>query len=786
MRKFGILSIVFCSFVLCYPVRMAGFQGVTCGKGIDITPKPQSMVVGEGFFELNDETVLVAEDISTVKVAEYFSGIIRTSTGYELEITDSQQRKNYISLVLGPNIPVNEEGYSLVSGKKGVRIEASSSAGLFYGMQTLLQLLPAGIESPVLVEDAEWRVPAVSITDEPEFGYRGLHLDVCRHFADVDFIKKQLDAMAMFKINRFHWHLTDDQGWRIEIKKYPELTETGSVRIEGESNEYGPYYYTHEEIREVVAYAKERFIEVIPEIELPGHAVAAIAAYPYLSCTGAPVPVRNIWGISEDVFCAGNDAVFEFLEDVFDEVVPLFDSEYIHIGGDECPKANWEQCPKCQERIAELGLVSDGEFTAEQKLQSYFISRIEKILNTYGKKIIGWDEILQGGIAGSATVMSWRGEEGGILAANAGHDVIMTPGEFLYLDKYQGSSKILPVTIGGFLPLKKVYEYDPVPHDIAPGRRHHVLGAQANMWNEYNYCMADMEYDIYPRIIALAELTWTGRAGKDYEDFLRRLDNQLVRLDFHDIGYYIPLPEQKDYPSCNNVVFTDSVSLAFETTWPVARIVYSLDGGEPGLYSPVYDRELVFKDDAVLKIRSVLASGAMSPVRTISIRKESMLPAILEDSVVSKGIRAEYYFGYFMSCLDLAGRIPDETETVRSPQKSKYQIPDNGLTEASFKSTILDGYLRIPEDGVYYFSTDCELWIDGIYLVSNEKDNHGNARKFSRSDNAVALEKGVHSFRLIRLGANFGGTPSQCMNMNISVRKSDDYDFRLLVDEDFL
>ncbi len=753
--------------------------------GINITPRPNSMVLEEGNFVISEKTAFVISDASLEPVAEYFADKFRLSAGLEMKIIAGKQNNDCISLKIDNSLDVNDEGYVLKADRNSVKIAARTPRGVFYGMQTLMQLLPAEIESPFLVEGVEWRIPAVTVKDEPAFGYRGLHLDVCRHFADVEFIKKQLDVLAMFKINVFHWHLTDDQGWRVEIKKYPELTRAGATRIDGELTQYGPFYYTQEQIKEVVAYAKERFIEVIPEIELPGHAVAAVAAYPYLSCTGRSIPVRNLWGVSDDVFCAGNEEVFAFLEDVFEEIIPLFESEYIHIGGDECLKNKWEQCEKCQARIRELGLADDEASTAEQKLQSYFVERIEAFLLKHGKKIIGWDEILEGGISESATVMSWRGEAGGISAANKGHDIIMTPVESLYLDKFQGSPKIQPVTIGGYLPLERVYEYDPVPESIAPERRHHVLGAQGNMWNEYNYCESDMEYDIYPRIIALAELTWTEKDGKDYDDFLRRLDNQRVRLDMHDINYYIPLPEQKDGPSCNNVVFTDSVVLKFTTTEPVARIVWSDEGRAPGLYSKEYRDSLVFTEDAVLKIRSVLPSGVMGPVRTIDIRKEALSPAVPESDVTVNGIKAEYYNGYCLTYLDLAGRTPDETEIVDIPFNSGYQLPENGLEPDMFKSTVLTGYIRIPEDGVYYFSTDSELWIDGRYLISNERDNYGKARKFSRFDNGMALAKGLHPFRMVRLGATFGGTPTQCLNMYLNMRKSDSPDFRTLKAEDF-
>ncbi|MDR3058614.1 MAG: family 20 glycosylhydrolase [Prevotella sp.] len=749
-------------------------------EGINITPLPLELIQKEDTFKLAKSIVFVANDAETEKVAAYFAAKIKGSTGYDLNIEKTKPAIDYINLALAADVPVNEEGYLLDVTDKGIDIQAKTAHGLFYGMQTVMQLLPAEIESPVLVKNIAWKMPAVTIKDEPRFKYRGLHLDVCRHFVDVDFIKKQLDVLAMFKINTFHWHLTEDQAWRIEIKKYPKLTEIGATRIEGEGNEYGPYFYTQDQIKEVVAYAKERFIEVIPEVELPGHGVAAISAYPELSCTGKQIDVRNFWGVANDVYCAGNDSVFQFLENVIAEVIPLFESEYFHIGGDECPKDRWKVCPKCQARIKELGLKADKDHSAEEKLQSYFVQRIEKFLLKHNKKMIGWDEILEGGLAPTATVMSWQGEEGGIAAANMGHDVIMTPGAWMYIDKYQGDYKIHPVTIGGLLTLEKVYNYEPVPEKIAEDKRHHILGAQANMWNEYNYDGEYMEQDIYPRIIALAELDWTPKEKKNYKDFERRIDNQRVRLDMHKINYYIPLPEQKGAPSCDFVAFTDQTTLEFKTTEPV-KMVYTTDGTEPTLTSEAYSNPLTFTKNTTLKIRSVMLSDKMSPVRTITIEKQSYAPAVEKEKDAKPGLKAEYYKGYTLTVAELEGKTPTETEYIAAPQDSKYRVKNYTEPYADdFYSTVLTGYINLNEDAVYYFATDFELWIDGKLLISNEKDNHNTARRFSRSDKSTALAKGPHSFKLIRLGAIFGGWPTQWENIYVGIRKADQAEFSYL------
>ncbi|MDD3357763.1 MAG: beta-N-acetylhexosaminidase, partial [Parabacteroides sp.] len=384
-------------------------------QGINVIPKPVSLVQNEGNFKLDKNTTFSAPGAEAKTIAEFFAAKMKSSTSYTLAVSDKEASSNAITLLIDGSLDVNEEGYTLEATNKLVTIKAKTAKGLFYGMQTLMQLLPAEIESAAEVKGIAWTLPCVTVKDQPRFAYRGIMLDPCRHFIPVENIKKQLDVLALFKINSFHWHLTEDQGWRIEIKKYPKLTEIGSKRIDGEGTEYSGFY-TQEQIKEVVAYAAARFINVIPEIELPGHALAAISAYPELSCTGEQLTPRIIWGVEEDVYCAGKEETFKFLEDVIAEVAPLFPGEYFHIGGDECPKTRWEKCPLCQKRMRENKLKD------EHQLQSYFVQRMEKVLEKYGKKMIGWDEILEGGLAPSATVMSWRGEEGGIAAASMDHD----------------------------------------------------------------------------------------------------------------------------------------------------------------------------------------------------------------------------------------------------------------------------------------------------------------------------------------------------------------------------
>ena len=593
------LLATFCAgMALCFLASCAEPQGEvkSYNQGINIIPTPQSLVQHDGFFRLGSNTAIAAASPEAKTVAEFFAAKMRTATGLNIQVAE----KGNIQLSVDPSLDVaNDEGYTLDVTKDGAVVVAKTAQGLFYGMQSFLQLLPAEIESPSKVNGIAWQAPAVSIKDAPRFGYRGIMLDPCRHFMPVENVKKYLDVLSLFKMNRMHWHLTDDQGWRIEIKKYPKLTEIASKRIDGEGTEHSGYY-TQEEIKEIVKYAADRFITVVPELELPGHEMAAIAAYPNLSCKGEQGTPRVIWGVEDIVMCPGKEDMFTFLQDVIDEMVPLFPSEYFHIGGDECPKISWKNCPLCQKRIKEEGLKADSKHSAEERLQSYVIQRMEKYLATKGKKIIGWDEILEGGLAPSATVMSWRGEDGGIAAALMDHTVIMTPGgNGMYLDAYQGDSKIEPVTIGGYTLLEKTYSYDPIPDTlVAMGKSNYILGVQGNTWSEYMYDEAKRDYMVFPRILAVAEIGWTNLDRKDYKDFERRIENAYVRLDGHAINYHIPQPEQPN-GSCNFVAFTDKASLEFKTTRPI-KMVYTLDGSEPTPASTAYTAPIEITETTTL------------------------------------------------------------------------------------------------------------------------------------------------------------------------------------------
>lgn len=514
-----------------------------------ITPKPLELQQKQGQFVLNSKTVIncLGHDSTLAEIADYLQDKLEFATGHRLnQTTASSIKSNTIHLTVDPALQTRDEGHILEITPKYVMITGKSPQALFHGIQSLLQLFPAEITRPAALNgEIFWNLPAVSVTDAPRFQYRGMHLDVARNFFDVDFIKKYIDYLAMYKMNTLHWHLTEDQGWRIEIKKYPKLTEIGAKRaaspLYGNRNQldgkpHGPYFYTQEEVREIVKYAADRYITIIPEIELPGHAQAALASYPQLGCTGGPYEVWSRWGISPEVFCAGKETTFQFLTDVLDEVCSLFPSTYIHIGGDECPKDRWNNCPHCQQRM------QDEHIKDAHHLQSYFIHRIEKHLNAKGRQIIGWDEILEGGLAPNATVMSWRGVNGGIAAANMGHDVVMTPTSHCYFDYYQGNPATEPEAIGGYLPLKKVYEFEPIPASLAKDKQHHIIGAQGNMWSEYMPTEAQCEYMLMPRMIALAEVVWSDKGQKNWVDFKVRLNDQLRRLDYMGVNYRKPSP----------------------------------------------------------------------------------------------------------------------------------------------------------------------------------------------------------------------------------------------------
>lgn len=560
--------------------------------------------------------------------AEFLASYVKAQTGIELQVQAGEGGKGGIVLQLGLAND-NPEAYQLKVDASQVVISSPSEAGVFYGIQTLRKAVD-------VAEGSNVELPAVEINDQPRFGYRGMMLDVGRHFFSMDEIKTYIDMMALHNINRFHWHLSEDQGWRIEIKKYPKLTEIGSMRKETvighNSGKYDgkPYggFYTQEQAKEIVAYAAERYITVIPEIDLPGHMQAALAAYPELGCTGGPYEVWTQWGVSDNVLCAGNDQTIQFIKDVLAEIVEIFPSEYIHVGGDECPKVKWSTCPKCQARIKALGLKSDNKHTKEERLQSYVIHEAEEFLNSKGRKMIGWDETLEGGLAPNATVMSWRGEAGGIEAAKQHHDVVMTPNTYLYFDYYQSKdTETEPMAIGGYLPIERVYSYEPMPKSLSPEEQKYIVGVQANLWTEYIPDFKQVQYMVLPRMAALSESQWCAPEKKNYEAFLQRV-SRLVNIYAKNGWNYAThiFDVMLDLKPNTETGTLDAVARTIDN----APIYYTLDGSEPTTASEKYTDVIKIDKPCTLRTVAIRPSGSSKITKDeISFSKSSMKPIIM-------------------------------------------------------------------------------------------------------------------------------------------------------------
>ena len=582
--------------------------------GINIIPKPTTLKLKPGSFEINGNTVLYVEamDQEAANTAGLFAGLMSNAGINGIKILESPKDirtiRNGIILQFTKKEERSAEGYNLSVTPERIVITAHKGSGLFYGIQSLIQLLPPEIYSGRTVTSGTvYTVPCLEITDYPRFPYRGMHLDVSRHFFPKEFVKQYIDLISMYKMNVFHWHLTDDNGWRIEIKKYPKLTGISAWRVDrendpwgeraapkpGETSTYGGFY-SQDDIREIVKYASQRYVTIIPEIEMPAHSVEVLAAYPQFSCTGGPffVPPGSYWP-NLDILCAGNDSVFTFLQDVLTEVIDLFPSRYIHIGGDEADKTNWKSCAKCQARIKAENLKDENE------LQSYFVKRIEKFILSKGRRMIGWDEILDGGIAPEATVMSWRGVEGGIAAARQGHDAIMTPGDYCYFDHYQANPASEPKAIGGFLTLKKVYSYEPVPEELNKEESKHILGAQGNVWTEFIPSVKQAEYMALPRMIALSEIDWSPKAQRDFNEFRTRLSPHLTKLGYMKVNYS-PGSFRVDI----NTRFdkkTGTVRVELSSEQPGIPLYYTLDGKDPTTKASVYKEPFTVNGSAVIK-----------------------------------------------------------------------------------------------------------------------------------------------------------------------------------------
>lgn len=586
---------------------------VTLGD-LEVIPLPNEVsLLNDGSSFVIDESTAICYPEGNEKMkrnAEFLASYIRQIATTEVRLSaDTEGGDNVIVLSLD-NTLSNNEGYELSVSQKQISLKGKTEAGVFYGIQTLHKALPVTDGTTLAA------IPCGSVKDYPRFGYRGFMVDVGRHFFSVDYLKEIIDMLALHNINYFHWHLTEDQGWRIEIKKYPKLTEIGSKRDETvigrNSGEYDgkPYggFYTQEQAKEIVAYAAERYITVIPEIDLPGHMQAALAAYPELGCTGGPYKVWTMWGVSDNVLCAGNDQTIQFIKDVLSEIIDIFPSKYIHVGGDECPKDKWKTCPKCQARIKALGIKSDSKHSKEEYLQSYVIGEAEKFLNEHGRNIIGWDEILEGGLAPNATVMSWRGEAGGIEAARQKHNVIMTPNTYLYFDYYQAKdTENEPLAIGGYLPMDRVYSYEPMPAELTPEEQKYITGVQANVWTEYMPTFAQVQYMTLPRMAALCETQWsTPDKKKDYAGFLKRtarltkiyqLKGWNYATHIFDVNVKIEPNQETGKLDVNAYTIDD------------APVYYTLDGTEPTTASLKYENGLSIDKTCVLRMAAIRPEG---------------------------------------------------------------------------------------------------------------------------------------------------------------------------------
>ena len=667
--------------------------GIVAQRNIAIIPAPAKLERHSGIFKLTSKTTIVAATTQDKIAANFFNDYLKKYYDLSLRIVTATSA-NSITLathsIVNNTSTTSNEKYILTVSEKNISIVGNGNAGTFYGIQSLIQLLPI----PTTLSTTTLNIQCLTIEDEPRFGYRGMHLDVSRHFFPIEYIKKYIDYIALHKMNTFHWHLTDDQGWRIEIKKYPKLTSVGGFRNgtivgrypgKGNTNKHYGGFYTQVEVKEIVAYAAKRYITVIPEIEMPGHASAAIAAYPQLSCfpeAATKYPprtawngdttqknVQQTWGVFDDVFCP-SEFTFNFLQDVLDEVMPLFPSNYIHIGGDECPKVSWKKSAFCQQ------LIKEKNFKDEHELQSYFIQRIEKYINSKGKQIIGWDEILEGGLAPNATVMSWRGEKGGIEAAKAKHNVIMTPSGWCYFDHSQTKNED-SVTIGNFLPLEKVYNYEPIPKDLSKEEEKYILGAQANVWAEYITNTSKVEYHIFPRMSALSEVLWSKKEQRNWQSFETRLPVQMQRYELWNANYSKAFYDIQ--ATIEPAINENGVLLSFKSSYNNAPIMYlqSLDGQYKEYSSSVLINKnqrvssIIYKENTDIEVSSLNQNFIINTAtgKTISANKQPSpsypgnggLFSIVNGLKSEKGINSTEWCGWVGSNVEITIGLRQET-----------------------------------------------------------------------------------------------------------------------------
>jgi hexosaminidase len=739
---------------------------------INVIPHPYEYDVNPLYrYYFTEESGVICRQKELLPVAELFAQNIKKSTGLELPIV--KRSKNPIFLRIDKKMK-NPEGYLLFIYTDGVEVFGGSAAGVYYGLQTLMQMLPPEIESDTIVHRKDWSLPIAVVEDYPRFKYRGMHVDPCRHFMPLEHIYKQVDWMSKFKFNTLHFHLTDDQLWTFEVKKYPLLTEVGTQRTNVDGSVYKGGYFTQEELKELVDYAAVRGVTIIPEIEMPGHAMAALAAYPEYGCTGGPYAVRTTWGVEEHLLCAGNDSVFQFIEDILTELTAVFPSEYIHIGGDECPTNIWHACPRCQARMQAEGLQTETE------LHGYFIRRVEQILHKLGRKMIGWDEILDGGATASATVMSWRGSKGGIKAANQGNQAIMTPWDICYFDHYQGSKLFEPMAQSGFLSLEKVYNWEPISDEIKLEQRDKILGGQANLWAEYMPDYRQAEYMIYPRLLALSEVLWSTHY-RNYRNFTERLVEAQKRLDYGNINYHIPLPEG---PLAQYVEFIDSIQVELSNTLNY-DIYYTLDD----TYSKVETRHTVstnneaeqggnsalcIMNSALLKAFTTFNGRNSDTIEVYYNKLSAPHPAV--KGLSHNGLYRQRAYGYFPNTDSLDYVSFDITDLVDS------LIYDTNDTYFEPWIEVYQGYIKVDTTTTYLITTDLEeLWVDDIRVINNNGELKRNQTKRAQ----MVLEEGYHSIKAVYNNCVNDGFPAHWRKPEIRIKTLVEKDFRVLKPKDF-
>nr|WP_294945321.1 family 20 glycosylhydrolase [uncultured Mucilaginibacter sp.] len=708
-----------------------------------IIPAPVTVKKSVGEFILSQETKIQA-DTPNNKAVLFFSSFLSNNMAYNKQVglrnTNAGSNVIYLTSTGAEGLPA--EGYRLTITPQQITI-AAKGAGLFYGIQTLMQLMP-------LERAATVKLPCATIEDYPRFGYRGLMLDVCRHFFSVEMVKRYIDLMAGYKLNTFHWHLTDDQGWRIEIKKYPRLTQVASVRAQtviGNYRDRTPQqfdntpvrgFYTQDEIRDVIKYAADRYITIVPEIEMPGHAQAALAAFPELSCDPTiNYKVAETWGVFNNIYCP-SEKTFHFLEDVLTEVIDLFPSKYIHIGGDEAPKTVWKNSKFCQDLIKKLKLKD------EHGLQSYFIQRMEKFVNSRGRSIIGWDEILEGGLAPNATVMSWRGEEGGIASAQQNHDVIMTPGsQGLYIDHGQGRLNQEPLSIGGNEPLSKIYSYNPTPAVLTPEQQAHIKGVQANLWTEYITTDKKVEFMLLPRMLALAEIAWAPVANKNYKDFAEtRLPGHLAWLDKAGYEYHVP----NAIGSADTTIIGTQLTVNLKPPVQGATIYYTIDGYTPRETEMAYTKPMTYEVpiDQYRELQTIVVtpSGKRSNITKTVVYNKAPLPAV-DFTGTNMGLKYQVSQGTYVNTTQINPAAVIDTGIAKS-----FQTANSAFKKAFGKyGVVYNGYFKADVDGTYGFATQSYngsvLYIDDQPVVDNDGRKGNN-----ETTGYVPLLKGYHKITI--------------------------------------